>query len=254
MWFKPAMRDYSQPLPENWRDIPQGKWLREALQDSLEPHWETVFGHYLLKLGGLSQAITTPCRIREQYVICPSIRSDHGAKKTERADLIQADLSALPVQADSVDAVFLPFALQYHENPHALLREVNRVLRADGHLILAFTNPFNPMQLARLFPSMRAKPLWNCRLFSQQRVRDWLSLLHYDVVAVDYFGAGVPWRQDGCPERGWRRVMELCPWLQSGYFIVARKREWPLTPVRLRQQRQAPVRSGAIAVGREMSR
>ncbi|MCL4410423.1 class I SAM-dependent methyltransferase [Aliidiomarina haloalkalitolerans] len=253
MWFKPAMREYSQPLPEFWRDIRQGDWLRDALQQGLAPHWETVFGHYLLKLGSLSDTIQTPCRIREQYVLCPRIQNSQDPQKNYHHPLIQAELSALPLQSDSVDAVFLPFVLQYHDDPHALLREVNRVLRADGHLILALTNPFNPVQLARLLPSMRDKPFWNGRLFSQQRVCDWLSLLHYDVLAAEYFGAGVPWRQEGSPERGWGRIMQVCPWLQSGYFIVARKREWPLTPVRLRQQRQAPVRSGAMAVGRGMS-
>jgi len=248
MWFKPAIRDYSQPLPRRWQDIPQGDWLREALESALAPHWETVFGHYLVKLGGLSAGLDTPCRIREQYIVSPQ----HSIASDEK--FIRADLHALPLRKDSVDAVCLPFVLQYHENPHALLREVNRVLRADGHVVIAMTNPLSPGQFARILPKYRQQALWDSRLFTPQRVKDWLSLLHYEVIACDYFGAGVMCRADGNPEKGWRQIMQTCSWLQAGYFLVARKREWPLTPVRLRQSHKTPVRSGAVAVGRGMAK
>lgn len=240
MWLKPATSDYSQPLLANWQQMRHGDWWCNALEKALEPHWETVFGHYLLKLGGLSASLPNNCRIREQYAVGP-----------EKTAAVRAELDALPFTENSVDAALLVHVLEYHANPHAILREVNRVLRADGYLILALSNPFSPGQLIRAVPGAGHYAPWNSRMFSPQRVRDWLSLMHFEVIAFDYFAPGVPWSENREPESGWRWLTQNVPWLQAGYYLVARKREWPLTPVRLTERRQQrSLRPESVAAGR----
>ncbi|RUO22640.1 SAM-dependent methyltransferase [Aliidiomarina iranensis] len=240
MWLKPATSEYSQPLLEDWQQMRHGQWWCDALEDVLAPHWETVFGHYLLKLGSLSASLPNNCRIREQYSV--------GIGKNAE---VKAQLHALPFFENTVDAVLLAHELEYHADPHAVLREVNRVMRADGHLILALNNPFSPGQLIRVVPGAGRYAPWNSRMFSPQRVRDWLSLMHYEVLAFGYFAAGVPWSKTRDPEQGWAWLLDNAPWLQAGYYLVARKREWPLTPMRLAERRQKrSLRPESVAAGR----
>ncbi|MCH8491643.1 MAG: class I SAM-dependent methyltransferase [Idiomarina sp.] len=251
MWLKPAISDYSQPLLLSWQQWRQGEWWRDCLVRALEPHWQTIFGHYLVHLGALSALTPNSCRIREQYYVgskllpASELREVEEVQQRQLAQVV-ADISALPFTENSIDAVFMAHQLEHHENPHALLREVNRVLRADGHVVIAVTNPYSPGQLIRAVPAMGQYPPWQSRLFSRQRVLDWLSLMHYEEVASGYFAAGVPWSKERDPEQGWGWLMRGCSWAQSGYYIVARKREWPLTPVRLNHQRQRQLRPESV--------
>lgn len=51
---------------------------------------------------------------------------------------IFADLNQeLPLMSDSVNCVLLTSVLEHIHNPHLLLREINRILTKDGHLILS---------------------------------------------------------------------------------------------------------------------
>ncbi|WP_194755391.1 class I SAM-dependent methyltransferase [Aliidiomarina indica] len=222
MWLKPARIDNAPKAPQHWQQIPHGGWWRDALAVALEPHWETLFGHYLLSLGPLSHGLPNRCRIREQYCVGPGSKAH-----------VHAEYNALPFSENTVDAVLLTHVLEYASDPHSILREVDRVLRADGHLLLALTNPWSPTTVARMWPAWRKSPLLNTRMFSQARVSDWLNLMHYEVIHQGYFAAGVPTSTVKDPEKGWRWLMRQWPSLQAGYYMIARKREWPITPVRM---------------------
>lgn len=250
MWLKPANSDYSQPLLNSWAQWRHAEWWRAALATHLAPHWETIFGHYALHLGGLGTAFSHQCRIREQYYVGPHpyhpVVFEQNHEPMPALPQFLADYTALPFAEHSIDAVSLIHVLEQHANPHAVLREVNRVLRADGYVIVAVTNPLSPGQLARLWPGASSGTPWQHRLFSRQRIRDWLALMHYEEVASGYFGTGVPWRPQHNPEAGWQWLLTQLPWARVGYYVVARKREWPLTPMRLRTHRQRQLRPESV--------
>ena len=48
----------------------------------------------------------------------------------------------LAVMTDSIDAVLLPHTLELGSDPHGMLREVHRILRPDGKLIVLGFNPY----------------------------------------------------------------------------------------------------------------
>ena len=57
----------------------------------------------------------------------------------------------LPVDSDSIDAVLLPHTLDFSDRPHEILREVDRVLRANGHVVhLAGYEPHIMAEAARV--------------------------------------------------------------------------------------------------------
>lgn len=233
MWFKPARISQSLPAPASWQEVPAGDWWQSSLAAALRAEWDWIFGEHLLQLGPLSEGLAGPCRTREQYTVYPGTGAD-----------VQAELTALPFQQESADAVLAAHVLEYARDPHAVLREINRILRPDGRLLLAVANPVAPAQILRYWPGTRSFPLTS-RQFIRFRVQDWLDLMHYEVTARHWFAAGWWWP-------GMRRSLleqsgqKWLPWLSGGYVLVARKREWPLTPTRLRQRQPVRVAPGAV--------
>src|SRR5690606_29601327 len=90
---------------------------------------ERVFGELLLQVGcwGGRHAFLRYARTQRKALV--DWRMDSGAD-------VVCDTAALAIPSDSVDAVILPHTLERIPSPHALLREVDRVLRADGQIIV----------------------------------------------------------------------------------------------------------------------
>ena len=78
----------------------------------------------------------------------------------------------LPVDSDSVDCVLLPHTLDFSDRPHAILREVHRVLRSDGHILVLGFRPGGLWGLRRLIPGAGMPPGAE-NLISDRRLRDW---------------------------------------------------------------------------------
>lgn len=144
---------------------------------------------------------------------------------------LQCDFDALPFETASLDLVLLPHALELACDAHALLREVERVLRPEGRLIVFGLNPASlwglRQNLGRL--KRRGEPYLPSEgdFIGYWRLRDWLKLLSFDVEAAR-FGIYRPplrseaWLQrwafvDGVGSRWW-------PVLGAVYFIQAVKR------------------------------
>src|SRR5205814_9709268 len=104
--------------------------------------------------------------------IAPSDNPDLYAKSHE-----------LPLATQSIDLVLLPHVLEFAEEPHRILREVDRVMMPEGRLIIVGFNPWTLWGLrSAMGPSRDAFP-WNGHLVSLLRVKDWLALLGVDVNA-----------------------------------------------------------------------
>ena len=52
-----------------------------------------------------------------------------------------ADSRALPIRSGVADLIILPHAIEFSENPHQVLREVQRVLMPEGHVMLSAIRP-----------------------------------------------------------------------------------------------------------------
>src|SRR5260370_6809602 len=64
--------------------------------------------------------------------------------------------------------------------PHQLLREVHRVIRPEGQLIIAGFNPFSLFGTKRYFGREQTMP-WTGNFIALYRLKDWLSLLGFEV-------------------------------------------------------------------------
>lgn len=243
--MKPALSARNRPGPANWQQIPQGEALRAATEQQLAAWWPQIFGYYLLKVGDLScQLDTTASPIKHHISL--GIKASHCQ--------IKAESDALPVQDLSMDALLLCHANEFCTDPHHLMREVHRVLRADGYLVLTGFNPFSLAGLMKVNPWLRQKSPWNGRFFTLARLKDWLYLLGFEVLAEQRFYASSLLGKVPADSR-WRRW--LAKSFGSSYLLVARKRELPLTPIRPKWQlaaNYAPAVSGTLTTNRRPHR
>ncbi|NHI00200.1 MULTISPECIES: class I SAM-dependent methyltransferase [Oceanimonas] len=235
------MTTASQPAPQHWRDLPRGAYLADQLQQRLDAWAPGLYGFSLLKVDALSTALSlSRSRLRQDVVM--------AQQELDGMDLL-GDATAMPFAPGSLDACLLAHVLDYSEHPHAILRETEVVLRDDGWLVLTGFNPYGSAGLARLLPGWRQRlPPWR-RMLAPARVEDWLKLLGFDVIERDYIGftGFMPWldrwQQRYCPA--------VLPSPAAVYILLARKRRFPLTPVRERRPAPAPVGRPEMARQRE---
>jgi SAM-dependent methyltransferase len=215
----------SRPL-NPWFETPLGRRCLAAEQGLVRRALETVFGEQLLQIGGWGPADSFLRFARTQR------RSLIDWRDGVDADLI-TDPGRLAVASDSIDAVLLPHTLELTDSPHALLREVDRVLRADGHLVTLSFKPGGLWGLRHAL-SPRGYPAGQRRMIGERRLRDWLELLHYEVGRRQRYCHGLPVERlrrfgrlpDGSTIGNW------LPFLSAGFLLKARKCVYPLTPIR----------------------
>jgi SAM-dependent methyltransferase len=223
----------------NWLATPLGLTVLELERRVLQEALADVFGFEMLQIGhwGDAARLGESARTQHRWWVAPDAQG---------RDAIRANYDALPVATGSIEAVLLPHTLEHAPNPHELLREVDRVLMGEGHVVICGFNPLGPWGLRHLV-SRRHFPPPVGRLLSERRIRDWLRLLGFEVVVTQRYLFAPPWARrlpgDG---RTWleRRGPELLPPLAGAYLVKARKRVRSLTPIR-------PVwhRTPAVVVG-----
>jgi len=214
---------------------PLESWLRTALGDSLlkqearivEEAFDGIFGEQCLQLGHWGDPRTFLRFARTQR--CALI-AEEGA--TEGVAAV-GQLHRLPIQDDCIDAVILPHTLDYSDRPHAILREVHRVLRADGQLLVLGFRPGGLWGLRRLVPGAGLPP-GELHLVSERRLRDWLKLLDMRIHGLTgyFFRWPLPGLKGAASPTWENRGRRWWPELSACYMLSAQKRISTLTPVR----------------------
>ncbi len=187
---------------------------------------ERMFGEQCLQIGVWGGAESFLPYARTQRTALLEWRAGLGAD-------LRCHTDRLAVAADSVDVVLLPHTLELIPSPHALLREVDRILRADGHLVVLSFRPGGPWGLRHLL-SQGGYPPGHQRLIREGRLRDWLELLSFDVGTRVRYCHTLPFerirRLGALPKESW--AGRWLPGLGGAYLLSAQKRVHPLTPIR----------------------
>lgn len=220
--MKPARIPQTISAPTSWEQIPWGEYYREAIDRQLKPWLGKLYGFHLLKIGNLSAEIDTEiCAISHHVNV-----SLEGCPIQVIADPLQ-----LPFAEKSVDACLLAHTLPWCQDPHHLLREVDRVLIDDGWLIISSFNPLSLLGMRKLLPILRKSSPYNSRMFTLTRQLDWLALLNFEVLHWGNFQV-LPWFK-----QGGALLNTHLPALGCLQLIIARKRTVPLTINPLRQSK-----------------
>lgn len=223
-----------QTETDAWWQSKTGAYLLKQERMALSEALPTIFGYYLVQSGcwGQPGALTEASPIRTRLIV--------GASGAAGA-AIEGDPCYLPFTSDAVDAVLLPHTLERVPEPEQVLREAERVLRGEGHVLVLGFHPMGPWGLVRHF---RRRPAWDGRFLSLGRLKEWLGVLGFEVVCVKQLVFRPPWRSRLMLVRsafldrlGWRATAGV-------YLVVARKRVFSMTPLRKHKARRQPAFSG----------
>jgi SAM-dependent methyltransferase len=159
------------------------------LQQRLQPLLDRSFGYHVMQLGplpGLDLIAGSPINHR--------IRA---CAQTHPAAGLRCYSDELPLESDSIDMLVAVHALEFESHPHASLREMQRVLRPHGHLVVIGFNPGSLLGLGLYLRGLRRDPLWSThKPVSPHRLHDWLRLVDCQLEAIQYlyplplFGSG----------------------------------------------------------------
>lgn len=209
-----------------WFAEPPGLRLAENEREIVSGMVGDLFGYHLLQVGDLGADLA-------HLDGCPVTRKLHisGFTGGAASTALVSDAGQLPVTSDSVDVVVLPHTLDFTADPHEVLREVERVLIAEGRVIVIGFNPFSLWGVWRLFGRWRGNIPWCGHFLSYPRLNDWLTLLGFDIERMDVMAFRPPLRNAGSltMERIGRR---LWPMAAGVYVVRAVKRVSRITPVR----------------------
>jgi SAM-dependent methyltransferase len=159
---------------ESWYGSDRGVYLLHELQRCIQPMLDTTFGYHIVQLGPpAGRQLLAGSPIHHRIYAAP--QAGTGAGLLCRAD-------ELPLQSDSVDAVVALNCLEFADNPHQVLRELQRVLTPQGHLLLAGFNPWSVAGAARRIRGLGKGSFWRHQHpVGERRLTDWLHLLGCEV-------------------------------------------------------------------------
>lgn len=160
----------SIPGLDAWLQTPQGRYVMTWEQAMVDAAVADLFGYNAIQLGLPQRNLLAQNRIPLRQ-----IADDSG-----QVDVI-CDLRQLPFAAHSIDVVIMAHALEFHEDAHQILREVERILIPEGEVLITGFNPISIWGLRRKLPNCPGNFPWNGHYVSVPRLKDWLQLLGFEV-------------------------------------------------------------------------
>ena len=98
-----------------------------------------AFGFHALQLGLPQCDALEANRMPHKFMACDGLPSDYALDRP----LFLTNYEALPFKDASLDLVVLPHTLELSFDPHATLREVERVLVPEGRVVVCGMEPLS---------------------------------------------------------------------------------------------------------------
>jgi SAM-dependent methyltransferase len=188
----------------DWFETPKGAYVLGWERGQFDAAVDDVFGYNAVQVGlpGLDF-------LRESRIPL-KIRSGVEQGCSLRSDPVQ-----LPLASQSIDLLALPHVLEFSGQPHAILREAERVLMPEGSVVISGFNPLSLWGAARALGWERRRYPGCGRYIGLLRLKDWLSLLGFELNG-GRFGCYAPPFSQG-------RWLERCSFMEK-----AGERWWPI--------------------------
>jgi len=230
---------------QEWFATPLGQYLLEKEQAYLDDVTPDIFGFHALQVGMPETDLLRASRIAHRIRIAAFDHPDVFAKCHE-----------LPIASQSADLVVLPHALEFADEPHGILREVDRVMMPEGRLVIVGFNPWSLWGLRSAVGFSRNEYPWNGRFVSLLRVKDWLALLGFDVSAGRLVAYAPPFDKAGLRRRfGFMEPAGDRWWAVGGavYMLQAIKRVRGMRVLTPAWQERKDAREKALAAAKRQS-
>jgi SAM-dependent methyltransferase len=216
---------------DSWLQTPAGAYVRAWEQACLDELTADIFGFNAVQIG-LPQikalaANRMPNRWQTARRVSNPAQLALGGGSRQIA--LALDFTELPFASQSLDLVIMPHVLEFAAEPHQVLREVERVLIAEGQLIICGFNPASLWGLRQGIGRFTRSPYLPAagEFISMPRMKDWLKLLNLGV-SRSHFGCYAP----PCRSAHWLNRFSLMeragqrwwPYLGAVYMVHAIKR------------------------------
>ncbi len=198
---------------------PPGRYALAWEQQHLAASVADIFGYHALQLG--LPEIDALRENRMPLRFCASDRLLDAAMYNGQGEHTRVAVinryEELPFASASIDLVVMPHILEFAHEPHQVLREVDRVLVPEGHVVISGFNPGSLWGLRQTMVRLGV-PAYLPRasqFIALTRLKDWLKLLSFEVNR-GRFGCYAPWARSD-------------KWLgRWGFMEKAGDRWWPV--------------------------
>jgi SAM-dependent methyltransferase len=203
---------------QQWFETPPGRYLLAWERAEFDRAVGDIFGFHALQLGVPEIDTLQANRMPHRWLAVEEPPADGDFRKPA----LVTNFAALPFEENSLDLIVLPHSLELNIDPHATLREVERVLVPEGKVVICGLNPASLWGLrqrrAHLYRSLGFGELFlpeAGEFIGYWRLRDWLRLLSFEVEASSF----------GC----WRPAFRTERWLERfDWLDHAGERWWPI--------------------------
>src|SRR5687767_13336398 len=158
---------------QDWFATPLGEYLLERERAYLDEVTPDIFGFHAVQLGLPGVDLLRENRITHRVRVARVGEPD-----------VFAACHELPFATQSVDLVLLPHVLEFAAEPHAILREVDRIMMPEGRIIIVGFNPWSLWGLRSTLGLSRGELPWNGRFVLLTRSSVWLDDLSAVVLAA----------------------------------------------------------------------
>lgn len=227
-----------------WFNVDSGTDIRDAELEMVAAILPNLFGYHIVQLGRqVSENFLITTRISHAVLVGSSTEVEERGSVVGRCD-------ALPLQSNAIDVLVAPHILEFATEPHAVLREAERVLIGEGFIVLIGFNPWSLCGLWRILAGWRGRPPWNGQFLSASRITDWLKLLGFEIEFLKKISFRPPLGRESITLR--LKFMELLgnacwPFFGNVYVVVAKKRVAAVTPLKASWQTRRRVVAGGVA-------
>lgn len=230
-WFQ------AQTALHSWYASELGCDLHANVSGRVEAMLGNQYGLHCLQIGGTqpgADLLNGPALFHRIHVT------------GDGTDGLPANPMHLPLATGSIDLVLLCHVLEFCDDPHKLLREVDRVLKLDGRVLAVGFNPWSLFGL-RALVARRAVP-WSGHFYSPHRVEDWFGLLGFQAHRRETVWLRPPVQHTGVRRRlaVFERLTRIAPGLGGIYLLLGRKQSIPLNPLPAKRERAETVPAGGV--------
>ena len=206
---------------EHWFQTKVGRSLLASQRRRLSKLIERCYGFHQAEIAVSHRIpVGNGSSLGHRFIVVPQVESDMPDY------CLVSHSTELALDHDSADLVILHHALDFSEDPHQTLREVERILKPNGNLALVGFNPMSLWGAIKLLSPTKSG-VWRNRFLSGRRVADWLSLLNLRVDMMRYYYYAPPINSVGVLSRfSWiESIVNSKVPLGAYYVIMAQKQQ-----------------------------
>lgn len=213
-----------------WFNSEAGVALLDQEMKALDTLVPDQFYQTGMQYGAADHQILSRFNVEKKACLERDILPDQSSKQEgDPCSRVVALPEALPFPESSIDLAIYIHTLDFCDDPHHALREINQTISPEGVLVIVGFHPYSWWGLGRLVGKRlnRKHDLYGARFLSRTVVQDWVELLGFQSIAGKVVNYQFPylnekWRSrmssmDSMGDRWW-------PTMGAVYILVVQKK------------------------------